>query len=594
MLIKALTDYYDMLASQNKILPDGYSKVNISYVVSLTADGDIADIIDYQEKAPTAKGKSKESPRAEIFPLRTEKTAIENNIIEHRAAYIFGLVSEKGELAVEDRKHQAFREKQLEFLDGLDTPLINAFRLFVEKWQPAAETENKFLLGLGNKYAASGFAFCLNTASSALLHNDPAIKEKWEKLYFAQDAAELLSQCAVTGEQAEIARLHSKIKGVIGGQPAGTVLVSYKNPSEESYGNTQSYNSNISQNVMKKYTEALNYLLSVTDSQGNRKYVKMFDDTTVIYWAMNTQDVYQDLFEAAFFGDPKETVRQFLDNLLDKIKQGTVNIDQALAMEQINPKTDFYLVGIKPNSSRLALKFIYHRKFDELIAGALRHQQDLQIGENTKAIALWQIKKEMLSPKSTNDQVNPALAAKLFESIVTGSAYPQALLETTVRRCKTDKDINYVRAGAIKACVNRNARKQGKKEELTVALDKNNFNEAYLCGRLFAVLEKIQQAAYNDSLNRTIKDSYFSSASTTPAIIFPKLLKLAEYHLAKIEKPSHITFYRKLIQEIIGNLPGEFPKVLSLTEQGKFMIGYYQQYESLFSSKNSAQNENAQ
>ena len=593
MLIKALNDYYDMLASQGKILPDGYSKVNINYLVSLTADGEIADIVG----VPDVKGKNKKAARVEIFPLRYGKSTIFSNIIEHRAAYIFGLIPENGSLVVENKKHPVFKEKHLEFLADLDTPLVNAFRLFVEKWQPEAETENKFLLDLGNKYAASGFAFCLNSDSSLLLHEEEKIKEKWEKLYFSQDTAAISAQCAITGEQAEIARLHSKIKGIknpSSTKSSDTVLVSYINPSEESYGNSQSYNSNISQNAMKKYTEALNYLLSATDPQGNRKYVKMFDDTTVIYWAMNTQDVYQDLFEAAFFGDQKEDVRQFLDKLLAKLKQGTVTIDQALAMEQINPKTDFYLVGIKPNSSRLALKFIYHRKFDELIAGALRHQQDLQIGKNTKSITLEKIEKEMLSPKSTNDHVNPALAAKLFESIVTGSAYSQALLETIVRRCKIDKDINYVRAGAIKACVNRNARKQGKKEELTVALDRNNLNNAYLCGRLFAVLEKIQQAAYNDSLNRTIKDSYFSSASTTPAIIFPKLLKLAEYHLAKIEKPSHITFYRKLIQEIIGNLPGEFPKVLSLTEQGKFMIGYYQQYESLFSSKNSAQNENAQ
>lgn len=112
-----------------------------------------------------------------------------------------------------------------------------------------------------------------------------------------------------------------------------------------------------------------------------------------------------------------------------------------------------------------------------------------------------------------------------------------------------------------------------------MALDKENRNSAYLCGRLFAVLEKLQQDASGNSLNRTIKDAYFASAASKPATIFPKLLKLAQNHLKKSKNP---VFYNRLIQEVVDQIDGGFPEILPLVEQGKFMIGYYQQYQSFF------------
>ena len=239
MLIKALCEYYDMLAEKGDVLPEGYSEVEINYLISLTKDGVIDDIIDYQEEIIDAKNKSKKVPKKEIFPLRSEKSAIESNVIEHRPIYIFGLNLEKDKLTTEDKSnkakksHEAFVKKQLEFLEGLNTPIVNAFRLFVENWNPQkeAEAQNKFLLNLGKKYAVSKFAFCLNTDSAALLHKDEKVKEKWEIFYATQNLQPVLAQCAISGEKEEIARLHNKIKNIFGGQSSGTSFVSYNNSS---------------------------------------------------------------------------------------------------------------------------------------------------------------------------------------------------------------------------------------------------------------------------------------------------------------------------------------------------------------------------
>ena len=112
-----------------------------------------------------------------------------------------------------------------------------------------------------------------------------------------------------------------------------------------------------------------------------------------------------------------------------------------------------------------------------------------------------------------------------------------------------------------------------------MALDKENCSPAYLCGRLFAVLEKLQQDASGNSLNRTIKDAYFASATSKPVLVFPKLLRLAQNHLNKERNP---VYYNILIGEIMDKLQGEFPGTLLLPDQGKFIIGYYQQYQSFF------------
>lgn len=117
-----------------------------------------------------------------------------------------------------------------------------------------------------------------------------------------------------------------------------------------------------------------------------------------------------------------------------------------------------------------------------------------------------------------------------------------------------------------------------------MSLDKENKNQAYLCGRLFAVLEREQELAAGVTLNRTIKDSYFASAAARPAVTFPKLLQLAQHHMKKVEKKSKgmAVNLEKLQEIIINELTGEFASTLPLTEQGKFIIGYYQQRQSFF------------
>lgn len=588
MLIKALSDYYDILAADGKILPDGYSKVNIHYLICLAAEGKLVRILDCQEciQSVAANGKVKEkwTPMEEEMPQRTEKPGIESNIIEHRPLYIFGLNLDEEKLTPDDRtgkakkSHEAFVKANLAFVEGLDSPVINAYRNFLNTWKPEEETENKELLALGKNYAKSGFAFCLDGYPDCPLHKDAQIRQKWEDGSFSDsDESEqrYFAQCAVSGQNAEIARIHNKIKGVYGGLATGSVLIGFNNSSENSYGHEQSYNSNISQNIMKKYTEALNFLL------GSAEHKMVLDDVNIVFWAMNTNGACEDAFMAMLLGQSDkmsaEETEKMLKKLLRDAGDGKLAEERLQSLDMIDPDVDFYMLGLKPNSSRLSVKFIYRRKYADILWNIIRFQKDMQVSEKLYPVSVSWVKEELRTPKNTTEKINPALLTKLFEAVIYGVRYPNALLETAVRRVKTDsdKEFNRVRAGIIKACLNRNY----KKEEFGVALDKENCGQAYLCGRLFAVLERLQQEAAGTKLNRTIKDAYFASAASRPATVFPTILKLAQNHLKKVKSP---VFYDILITEIVDKLERKFPETLLLQDQGRFMIGYYQQKQSFF------------
>lgn len=605
MLISALCSYYDFLEDAGKVLPPGYSNAKIHYSVALSPEGKIVEITDVQSYVPQQKGKGKPKitavPKNVRLPLRTEKPGIDANIAEHRPLYLFGLnLTEEG-LSPDDatnkakKSHAAFVEKQLAFLEGLHSDVIDAYRNFVTGWVPEEEAENPHLLALKKGYGTSGFTFHAADRLDLPLYEDPLLLAAWEKAFAAESGEDTCeAQCAVTGEMAPIARIHDKIKVGPGGLATGNVLVGFNSTAEESYGKSQSYNSNISVGAMKRYTEALNCLLADRNHRAN------LDDVIMVHWAMSSDERYDRLVEEGvihgFDSDDEDKMgvsetEDMLRNLMKDAAEGKL-LEGNLAIEgMLDPRVEFYMVGFKPNSARLAIKFIYRTQFGKLLQNIVQHQMDIRMKEGAAPVPLWRIRKELIKPHSKNDTVDPALMSKLLESIFYGYRYPEWLLSTVIRRIKNDSDeennsfikLNPVRAGIIKGCLNRKSRLSGKKEEFSMGLDKDNTNPAYLCGRLFAILEKLQQDASGNSLNRTIKDAYFASACSQPAVVFPKLMRLAQNHLSKATNGKQ---WNDMIGEITEKMGGAFPPVLPLVDQGKFILGYYHQFFSKNENKN--------
>ncbi|MGN1097347.1 MAG: type I-C CRISPR-associated protein Cas8c/Csd1, partial [Clostridia bacterium] len=268
MLIKALNDYYDILSAAGKVCPEGLSMQKVSHKIMLRPDGTVSDIVDIRQPTPPdSKGKVKYEPVEITLPARTQKPGIDFNIIEHRPLYIFGLNYNKGEFSAVDatnkakKSHDCFVNGNLEFTEGMTSEIVTAYRNFIKNWNPEAETENGQLKALGKDYSGGYFCFALDGHPDITSHDmDGEIMRKYMSTAKKEETADGI--CSISGEAGNVARIHDKIKGVRGGQAAGGLLVCFNSSAEESYGKEQSYNSGISQKVMKHYTEALNTLIS--------------------------------------------------------------------------------------------------------------------------------------------------------------------------------------------------------------------------------------------------------------------------------------------------------------------------------------------
>lgn len=119
-----------------------------------------------------------------------------------------------------------------------------------------------------------------------------------------------------------------------------------------------------------------------------------------------------------------------------------------------------------------------------------------------------------------------------------------------------------------------------------MSLDTENKNEGYVLGRLFAVIEKIQQDAL-PGINATIGDRYYGAASSTPAAVIPRLLRMERFHLRKLREDSQV-YYNKMLAEIMSPLNDDFPLRLDIIRQGAFALGYYHQRQALFTKKDQA------
>jgi CRISPR-associated protein Csd1 len=190
-----------------------------------------------------------------------------------------------------------------------------------------------------------------------------------------------------------------------------------------------------------------------------------------------------------------------------------------------------------------------------------------------------------------SDNIQPNLAGDFMKAILAGTPYPATLLSSAIRRIKAEREVIYQRVSLIKAILVRNARfyKTNPKEEVGMSLDTSNTNIGYRLGRLFAVLEKVQEEA-SPGINATIRDRFYSSASSVPVTVFPHLMKLKNHHIAKLENKGRVVNLEKVIGEIVNDIT-DFPGHLSLDDQGRFAIGYYHQRQDFFKKKDATTTE---
>jgi CRISPR-associated protein Csd1 len=184
-----------------------------------------------------------------------------------------------------------------------------------------------------------------------------------------------------------------------------------------------------------------------------------------------------------------------------------------------------------------------------------------------------------------SENIPPNLAGNVMRAVLNGSPYPETFANQCLRRVRAERDVTRVHASIVKACLNRKMRVANpmNEKEMAVGLDPSNMNVGYRLGRLFAVLEKIQEDA-NPGINATIRDRFYGAASSNPVAVFPQLLKLKNHHLSKLENQVFKIAHERRLAEIIEGLSNDMPAHLVMDDQARFAIGYYHQRQALFTS----------
>lgn len=599
MILQALVRCYEALAERGELEKPGWSPVKVSWGLELDADGQVKSLL--LMGGTDAKGK--QIPRVMKLPDPVKRSSgVAANFLCDNSAYVLG-IDAKGKPERTRECFAACARKHQDVLKDVRHPTAKAILNFFERWKPenaachpAIQPNLETLLKGGN------IVFVTHDAEGELqLAQDvPEIRRAWDEAYAKSDDA-VMGRCLVTGEEGPIAILHPSIKGVMGAQSSGASLVSFNAPAFESYGKEsardnqgQGRNAPVGKYAAFAYGAALNYMVGHADFHGR------LGDTTLVYWAEGAEPAYGSAFMAMMgMGgeDKNEITQKELRGLLTALCQGnTVKWENV----PLNPKNRFYILGLAPNASRLSVRFFLQNSFDEFVQNYQKHQEDLDIVrpafDERETLSMWALLRETaIKNPNKPPEFQRQLVEEMLNAILTGSPYPSTLFTQVEIRIRAEREINREKAAIIKAYLWRNVAKRQKDQKhiykgvLGVALNESKTTDLpYRLGRLFAVLEAVQQKA-NPNINTTIKDRYFNSACATPALVFPTLLRLAQSHLSKIGGGAEV-YYDKMITELLGDVTQSYPLRLSLQDQGIFQIGYYHQKQKLFTKKEEKDN----
>lgn len=573
MILHALTRYYQRkAASDGNVAPEGFENKEIPFVIVLDKAGKFIQLEDTREQQGKKKiGRKFLVPKG-LGRAGSKSYEVSNTLWDHYG-YVLAHPKEDDEKSdiLAQNQHKSFIAKVEELKQVLpDDAGIQAVSAFLaqadevikvrqaEGWQECA------------KIKGCNLSFRLVDESVALVCQSKAVQA-----YLAAAKAEVSDGiqegiCLVTGKKTTIARLHNAVKGV-NAKPSPFTSVNLA--AFESYGKQQGFIFPVGEQTMFEYTTALNMLLD-----GENRF--RIGEVSVVCWSEKPTPL-ESKVALRINGGGKDNP----DAHIDEVKALYKSLHNGKYMEP-NGKDKFYLLGLSPNSARIVVRFWHETTVAALSENIARWYDDLQIVRGEKSIypefmpLMRLLCGLVLDGKAEN--LPPDLIANVTQSALANRPLPVGLLQIALRRNKAEQKITYGRAALIKAYLNRAIRSGSLKntKELSMSLDRERNDIGYVLGRLFAVLEKTQSEA-NPSLNATIGDRYFGSASSTPIAVFGTLMRLSPHHLSKLEYEGRAVHLKWEIGQILDKCQ-KFPNHLNLEQQGLFAIGYYHETQFLF------------
>ena len=597
MILASLARYYRRLAAETdemgnpKVPPYGFSEEKIGWILVLDKEGCLKTVV------PNLTADKKPQPKLMSVPQSFKRpgTTPKPFFLWDKTSYSLGVEANKNKAEAKEKPFtssektfEAFKQYHLDLLQNSDDEGLQALCRFLQNWQPAHfAAEN-----LPAEMLDANIAFSLEKPT-ALIHKREAAQTLWAGYLKSDEALEGL--CLISGDTAPIARLHPAIKGVFGGQSSGGSIISFNKEAFASFGKEQGANAPVSEQSAFAYTTALNYLL-----RRENNHCLTIGDASTVFWAeaddSATAQAAEGFFAHVFTPPDDEQESAKIFNVLEQISKGRPL--QEIAPE-LSANTRFYILGLAPNAARISVRFWLDTTFGQLAENLAQHWKDLHIEPSAwkkgKEPPVWRILLETTPKrkdaegrlkKSESKDIPPQLAGEYMRSVLTGRFYPKTMLTRMIGRIRSDGYISGLRVAVIKAVINRNSLYR---EELKMGLNEETHDIPYRLGRLFAIIELAQSSALGE-LNAGVRDKFYGGASSSPHSTFPLLLDNYRTHISALRKGRKAKWVKgdpkKLanwlegkVGEIIGVFDAEtpFPRHLSLEEQGRFVVGYYQQ-----------------
>lgn len=380
--------------------------------------------------------------------------------------------------------------------------------------------------------------------------------------------------CLITGEKGSIVELTTATP-ILGSQATAKLVAFQVDSGYDSYGKEKAYNAPISHDAEFAYTTALTHLMRKESRNMFRIATR-----TYVFWASAISEVGMEV-ESCFY-----SLMSLQEDEIDNPDKGIIQVEKVFKSifsgeQKVETDDSFFILGLAPNSARLAVIYWKEIPIREFAGNILQHFADMDIVDYRKEKRPYKGVYSMLSAVTIQGKVGdvqPNLPEAVIKSIFQNIPYPYFLYSACLRRIRAEQKTTQARVATIKAYLNRLSNNHHK---LTVMLDKSNKNVGYVCGRLFATLEYLQKKSSGID---SIRQRYLNAASTTPAAVFGNLMNLSVHHEEKLSEPS-IIFFRKLKNEIIDMLSADgFPTHLDIQNQGRFFVGYHHQMAEFYKS----------
>lgn len=545
MLLQRLSEYADRM----QLPPTLYSEAAVRYIVELDSTGRLLGGEPIDTSDPSNPRTKRGSRR--LVPQVQRSSGVKPLLLADNAEYTLGLGKEKSKPDRTAACHRAYMELVDRCARDTGEAAVSAVKSFLANG-------SRSQLHIPDDFdPAATVTFRVDGVFPIDL---PSVQAFWATINdpgAADGGPVRVMQCIVCGrERPVLDRLQGKIKGVPGGQIAGTSIISANAPAFESYGLEASLVAPTCAECGERFTKAANHLLS---SESNRLYLG-----GVVFLMWTREEVGFSLLD--YLTDPQpEQVRDLIASL--KSGHHTSGMDE----------TAFYATALTGSGGRVVV-----RDWIDTTVGAVRsrvatwfQRQEVVggFGELSQPIGLFPL--AMATAREARDLAAPVPRA-LLRAALSGTPLPFGLLYQAVRRNRAEQKVTRPRAALIKLVLLSHEGGENR-EGYMVQLDLDNPNPAYRCGRLLAVLEEIQRLAVPGA-KATIVDRFFGTASSAPSSVFGRLLRGAQPHLGKLERdrPSAWRALQSRLEDIQAGLEG-FPRVLTLEDQGRFALGYYHQ-----------------